>query len=1124
MPRSSEIERWLSKHGLEVYSRAFADNDIRMELLPYLTDADLKELGVSVGHKVVFRKATESLPKRADGPPALPNADSEVEPSQFAGERKLISVLFCDIVESTRLSTLLDAEELDNVLQAFFSRCASIVEGFGGFLAAKQGDGAMCWFGWPQAHEDDPLRAVHAGLTMTRELPAIEMTFASDWRMNVRIGIATGHVVITGISGSEIPQIVGETPNRAERMKQACPVASVVIDSATRRLVGANFELVELGARSLKGFSGSAQICQVVGPREGVTRFEGSHSGEVVRRLVGRQGDMAMLESRWELVRHGEGQVVLLTGQAGIGKSRLAAAFAERAAEQACHVELYQCSQLHQNTALHSVISRITRDADIKFTDEPEEKLEKLHRSMHPELAMNEHVVGLFASLLSIPAQEGFLPPMRPEDWRSAVLEAILQRISHSAEQKPVLLIIEDVHWIDPTSLELIDAIVGRSANMRILVLMTSRGEELIGRWSEANNFTHLQLNRLTPSQSREFCEEVVGSEALKKLPLENIVESAQGLPLFLEELTKHAGENLAEAAVERNTRQVTQAPHTTIPDHLFSFLSERLDRLDAQTGAKRVAQTAAVFGQECSISLLGKAPSLRTIDVSAAVDHLVNAGLAAKSTGAVPGALSFRHAIFRDVAYASLLRSTRRALHGEIATLLMDSGIAEGEPNIVAYHLTEAHRPKEAIAHWTKAGLRSSEQSATAEAFSHFSKALELIGQLPDEPAMHELELPLRVGFGGVASAIEGYSAQDIEKNYTRMLELANALNRPRERFRAHLGLGAFYEVGGDIEKSQLHCEECLRSAELSGDRDELLHAHRLMGELSFFKADFESSCRHLEAALSLYDPKDHLRLIEELGDDPAVLSHVYKALSLWFLGFPDQAKESSRLGLQLADQHRHAFSSAQADFYASWLYAFARDPNLARRFAEKSIDRSTAEHFALVLGCSRVLKGWAMVRMNEQKAGHEEILQGMTLIRGPNADICESSMLTFLADYHLLTGETEQGLSVVEESRAVATERFADTDRLRLQGELLAARDPTAAERILRDALATANRQKSLSMALRSALSLYRLLDKHGRGHEAERLLKQVYDQFTEGFDTADLAEAGMILKARSHSKANA
>jgi predicted ATPase len=947
-----------------------------------------------------------------------------------------------------------------------------------------------------------------------------------DWQLNVRVGIATGHVVISGTAGTEIPQIVGETPNLAERIKEACPVASVVIDPATRRLVGANLELVDLGNHPLKGFDGSVQICQVVAPRAGVTRFEGSHSGAAPRRLVGRDGDMAMLMSRWKLACNGEGRVVLLTGQAGIGKSRVAAAFAEHAAGQGCHVQLYQCSHLYQNTALYPLVSRIMRDAEIKLSDKPDEKLKKLFRLLQAELAANEQTIGLFASLLSIPAHEGFEPPsMSPDDWRLAVFNAILEALSRLGAQKPVLLVVEDVHWIDPTSLELLDAIVARSPSLPILIVITSRGEDLIGRWNQADNFTHLLFNRLSPSQSREFCEDVVGSEAARKLHLEQIVKAAQGVPLFLEELAKHAQEVPAGETTQRGASQDTRVASTTIPDHLFSILAERLDLLDVQTGAKRVAQTAAVFGHDFSVALLAKVPSLQWVgDIIAAVDKLLNAGLVVKSEGATEGNLLFRHSVFREVAYASLLRSTRRLLHGEIATVLVDAGVAEAEPDIVAYHFTEAQKPREAIAYWTKAGLRSNERSATAEAFSHFSKGLELIGELPEEPATHELELPLRVGFGGAASAIEGYSAQDIEQNYARMLELANILNRPRESFRAHLGLGAFYEVGGDIEKSQLHCEECLRSAELSGDRDELLHAHRLMGELNFYQGEFGLSRQHFEAALSLYDPKDHLRLIRALGDDPAVLSRMYNALSLWFLGFPTQADENCSKGLRLAGKLGHAFTSAQADFYASWLYAFARDFVRARSFAEKAIDRSTVQQFALVLGLSRVIRGWAMSQMNEQAAGEEEILQGMALIRGPNADICESSFLTFLADYHLTTGNVEKGLSVIAESQAVAVERFAATDRLRLKGELLAQRDTAAAERLLREAMATARQQKSLSMELRSALSLYRFLDKLGRTHEGMEELKEIYDRFTEGFETADLIEASVILKAGSHSYCDA
>jgi class 3 adenylate cyclase len=1120
----SKIEEWLKKHGLQAYGPVFAANSISLELLPHLTDTDLKELGLSVGHRVIFRRAAEGLAGDDAALPELPNSIA-AEPPDFAGERKLISVLFCDIVESTRLSTMMDAEELDDVLHAFFTRCATIAEGFGGMLATKLGDGAVCLFGYPRAHEDDSLRAVHAALAMAREIPLIVVPSSPDWRLNVRVGVATGHVVISISSDEKIPQIVGETPNLAERIKTACPVASVVIDPTTHRLVGANFEMVELGAQLLKGFGASMQVYHVVAPRS-VTRFEGRHSAGAVRRLVGRQGDMAMLTSRWTLVAQGEGQVVLLTGRAGIGKSRLATAVAEFAADKDCNVQLYQCSHLYHNTALHPVISRIMRDSEIKLTDKAEVKLTKLRGMLDSELATSDQAVGLFASLLSIPPHEGFQPPsFSPEDWRVAVFETILQAISRRAAQKPLLLIVEDVHWIDPTSLDLLDSIIARSSTLPIFVLMTSRREELTARWSESDNFTHLQLNRLTPSQSRELCQEVVGSEAARTLHLEPIVKAAQGVPLFLEELAKHAQEAPAAQAAEKAANPESPIPHSTIPDHLFSFLAERLDRLDVQSGAKRVAQTAAVFGHDFSVALLAKIPSLRRVDdMQAAVDQLLNGGLVVRADWAVPGTLAFRHSIFREVAYESLRRSTRRALHGEIAAVLVETGLAEVEPAVAAYHFTEARKRHEAIAYWTKAGLRSNERSATAEAFSHFSKGLELIGELPDDLATQELELPLRVGFGAAASAIEGYSAQDIAKNYTRMLVLAGTLNRPRERFRAHLGLGAFYEVGGDIEKSQWHCEQCLRTAELSGDRDELLHAHRIMGELSFFKAEFEASCGHFETALPLYEARDHLRLIRELGDDPAVLSRVFKALSLWFLGFPDQAKESCRLGMELADRHRHAFSSAQADFYASWLYAFARDPIQARRFADKAIERCAAEQFSLVLGCSRVLKGWAMSRMNEQAAGQEEIEQGMTLIRGPNADICVSSMLTFVADYYLTTGDVKNSESAVEESRAVATERISDPDRLRLHGELLATRDPATAERNLREAVETAQRQKSLSMALRSALSLYRLLDKDGRTAEGRTLLKPIYERFTEGFDTADLVEAAAILQASHRPTHNA
>jgi class 3 adenylate cyclase/tetratricopeptide (TPR) repeat protein len=1113
---SSAVEQWLRKHGLEAHAQALADNDVGMEHIPHLTDGDLKELGFNIGHRVAFRKAATHLGTEA-GTSAL-----DLVSNQFSGERKLLTVLFCDIVDSTRLSTLMDAEELDTLLQAFFTQCETIAGRFGGVLMGKMGDGTLSWFGYPGAHEDDPVRAVHAGLAMARQLPTIRIPSSHDWRLNVRVSIATGHVVISNSPASGLPQAVGETPNRAERLKEACPVGSLVIDSATRNLVGANFEFVDLGLHRLKGFSEPAEVCQVLSARAGITRFEGSHTRGIIRRVVGRQGDLAMLKSRWELACQGEGQGVLLTGQAGIGKSRVASALADGASEQNCNIQLYQCSQLYQNTALYPVISRFMRSAEIRLTDRPEEKLRKL--SLLPEVRTlaSQQVTDLLASLLAIPAHEGFaVSSMSPENWRLAVFDAIARSVSCLAAQKPMLLVVEDMHWIDPTSLELFQAILSHSSSMPILILMTSRDQDLVERWQGADNFTHLQLNRLSPSQSRELCEEVVGSEAASKLHLDRIVKAAQGVPLFLEELVKHAIESPANANGPQIESKDSAVSRAIIPDHLFSFLAERLDKLEGKSGAKRVAQTASVFGHEFTAGLLAKIPSLQRIDnIRGAVDQLLNAGLVAKSEGGGEDAFIFRHSVFRDVAYASLLRSTRRVLHAEIAAVLVEAGLAQVVPDVIAYHLTEAGKPGEAVPYWTAAGLQSMERSATAEAFTHFSKGLSLMRQLPDGTETQEMELALRVGFGGVASAIEGYSAQDIEENYGRMLALASSLDRPRESFRAHLGLGAFYEVGGKLEKSQKHCDECLRSAKASGDEDELLHAHRLLGEVNFFKGEFQESCDHFEAALSYYDAADHLRLIRALGDDPGVLSHMYHALSLWFLGFPERAEASCRLGLRLASKLGHAFSSAQADFYASWLYAFERDFSRAKTYAERAIDVSKAQQFALVLGCSQVIRGWAMAQLGEQAAGGEEVLEGMALIRGPRADICESAFLSIVADFHLITGDLEMGLSVAEESRNVANERFGDPERLRLHGELLVSLDRSKAEALFREAMARARQQNSLSMMLRAALSLQRLLAGAGRTQEGEEILKEIYGQFTEGFDTPDLLQANAVLDATERS----
>ncbi len=454
------VESWLKEIGLGAYSQVFVDNHITEDLLFSITEADLEKMKFSVGHRLTFFRALQRLQETV--------AEVGIEPTECStqaelqGERRLLSILFCDVVDSTRLSQLLDAEEVIDVMAEFYRSCDAIAQRMNGTLVATQGDGVLCCFGWPLAHEDDALRAIHAGLEMIVQIPKYKVPLVPDWNLDVRVGIATGTVILDKSNRYGRLQIAGVTTNLAERLKGACPSAAVVIDSLTKKLVGAHFELEELGQHSLKGFGEPIPVCKVIAPRYGLTRFEGMHPSRPAP-LIGRQSELDLLMSRWQVVKLGESQTILLTGPAGIGKSRLAASITESVAEDQCHVQVYQCSSTNQNTALYCLINRIMRDAKIKQSDEIEIRRAKLEIFLDKALPPAQESFGIFASLLSIPAHAGDMAnEMMPEQWKAAAFDAIIAELVHLAKSKPVIVLFEDIHWIDPTSLDLLNTILRR--------------------------------------------------------------------------------------------------------------------------------------------------------------------------------------------------------------------------------------------------------------------------------------------------------------------------------------------------------------------------------------------------------------------------------------------------------------------------------------------------------------------------------------------------------------------------------------------------------------------------------------------------------------------------------------
>jgi len=671
-----DVGAWLRSLGLAQYEELFRQNDIDAEVLGDLTDADLEKLGLTLGHRKRLLKAIEAL---TGSSPALPPAATAISRIADAAERRQVTVMFSDLVGSTALSARMDPEDLREVIAAYQKCVSQTVRRFGGFVAKYMGDGVLIYFGYPQAHEDDAERAVRAGLELIAAVTALK----SPLSLQTRIGIATGLVVVGDLVGSGESQergIVGETPNLAARLQGVAEPNMVVIAEGTRRLLGNLFELQDLGPIDLKGIAGPARAWAALRASSVESRFEAFHARELTA-LVGREEELELLTRRWARAETGEGQVVLLSGEAGIGKSRLTAALLEHLASEP-HTRLrYFCSPQHTDSALYPIIGQVERAAGLGHDDKPQAKLDKLD-AMLARTSTSIEDAALFADTLSLP-NDGRYPALElaPEQRRKKTLEALVSQTEAPARQNPVLMIFEDAHWADPTSVEVFGRVVDRIRNLRALLIVTFR-PEFESSWIGRPHVTALTINRLAQRDIEGMIDHVVGNASLRANVRRDIIERTDGIPLFVEEMTKAVLEAESEGEARR-TAAAVPSPALAVPASLHASLMARLDRLGA---AKEVAQIGAAIGREFSHALLAAVVGKAEAELGSALDRLINAGLLFRQGVAPHATYLFKHALVQDAAYGTLLRETRRALHARIAEVLQSqfAEIAERQPEFL--------------------------------------------------------------------------------------------------------------------------------------------------------------------------------------------------------------------------------------------------------------------------------------------------------------------------------------------------------------------------------------------------------------------------------------------------------
>jgi class 3 adenylate cyclase/predicted ATPase len=1024
-------------------------------------------------------------------------------------ERRQLTVVFVDLVGSTELSHRLDPEDLRDVMRRYQDAVAGCIARYDGYLAKFLGDGVLAYFGWPQAYEEQAERAVRSGLAAVAAIADIELEDRSTLRG--RVGIATGEVVIGDIVGEASTQseaVVGETPNLAARLQTMAEPDQLVIGSTTRRLIGDLFDYRDLGLKSLKGIADPVPAWQVLGERTVESRFEAAHTGKLTS-LVGREHELGLLLDRWMLAKGGEGQVVLLSGEAGIGKSRMVQALREHVCDQAHFRLRYQCSPYHSNSAFYPIIQRLERAAGFFPGDTTDAKLDKLEKLLELTTEDIETIAPFFAALLSLPSDDRYgSVELTPQQRRDQLIETLIDQLLALSRQRPVLFVLEDAHWIDPTTEDLLGEIMPLIADESVFMLITYR-PSYTPPWASHAHLTSIVLNRLGREQGAAIVRSAGGSRLVDGV-VERIVVRAGGVPLYIEEITKSVVEAVAfgdETLAEDR-----------IPETLQASLIARLDRLGE---AKEITQMSAVIGREFSHALLAAVADESGVEVDTALDRLVQSELVLRR-GAPPNATyTFKHALVQEAAYETLLKRTRQQYHRQVARLLEErfGEIVDTQPELVAHHYAQAGDSEHAVNYWQKAGQRASEHSANLEAIAHLTKGLDLVKSLPETPERDRQELDLLITLGPALMSTKGNAALEVEQAYLRARELCQQMEEPSQLFAATWGLWFFYEQSAQFETAQRLADELLALAERQSDPALLLQAHHAAWTIP--TCDLSSYRYHTEQGIALYDINKHrTHAVLYGGHDPGVCCRIQAAMCLWYLGYAEQALEKAHEAVTLADELSHPFSTAIALAFSAFIHQYRGEVDLTRERAEATMALCAEQGFAQWLAVGNILRGWAVAAKVQANEGIAKIEQGIITYRATGAKLRVPHYLTLLAEAYRLTGQAEQGLSALAEAlelfENIGEQRW-ETEIYRVKGELLmwrSAENRTEAEACFHHAIEVAHRQSAMSLELRAATSLARLWCDHGESAEARDLLTPVYDWFTEGFDTGDLKVAKELL----------
>jgi predicted ATPase len=895
---------------------------------------------------------------------------------------------------------------------------------------------------------------------------------------------------------------------------------TVVMSDATYRLVQGYFQCQAMGAQPLRGVGKPIAVYCVLSESGATSRLDVAQPRGLTP-LVGRESEVTLLQERWQQAKSGQGQVVLLTGDAGIGKSRLVQMLKEHVANES-HVR-WECrsAEHSQNTALFPLVDLFQRLWRFDAHETPRAKLAKLEHALSQYRLPLEESVQLFAPLLSLPIPEDTYPPLQlsPQRQRQKTLEILVALLQELAERQPVLFILEDLHWTDPTTLELLGLLLDQTPTASLLVLLTCR-PHFQPAWHHRSYLTEITVHRLSHAQVEQIVAGMTDDKTFPAAVLQHVITKTDGVPLFVEEITKAILELGQLTACDGHYELVgSLSTHVPIPATLQDSLMARLDRL---VTAKAVAQYAAVIGRQFAYDVLSTVSQLDDVTLQRELGRLVAAEIVYQRGVPPQATYVFKHALIQDAAYESLLKSTRQQYHQRIAQVLEAQfpETAEAEPELLAHHYTEAGLNEQAVRYWYKAGQRASDRSAHLEAISHFTTGIALLQTLPETPEHTQHAVTLHIALGVALQVAKGIGAPEVEHAFTQAHILCQQVGETPQLAQALVGLWRFYVVRPQLHTARDLGETLLRLAQRAHDPVLSVIAHHALGATWFYLGVLSAARQHLEEGIVHYTPDQHRAPVFRIGQDPGVTGRIYAAWTLWILGYPDQALARGHDAVALAYELSHPYSLAYARCWAAVVCQLRRDVSAVHEQAEAAVALATEQGFPLWVATGTILHGWALAMHGQGEEGMAQVCQGIGSFRATGTAVTVPYLCTVLADVCDHLGHTADGLQALTEAYTLVEqheERFWEAEISRLRGVLLLQRSgilQAEAETWLRRALDVARCQEAKSLELRAAMSLARLWQQQGKRQKAHDLLAPVYGWFTEGFDTVDLQEAKLLL----------